>query len=84
MGHPMPKYTFHTNHIVPVSKSTFQTTAFTVEADNPEAAYALVLPKFPEGSRLFCWYLDEPIPKESEKLADLVDQEVPSKDTAKK
>lgn len=67
----MPKYTFHTTHFVPIGESTYKCTTFEVEAEDVEKAYEQALPQFPEGSRLFCWHSDEPVP-ESDSTDDKV------------
>lgn len=62
----MPKYTFVTNHFVHIEGSRYKPTSFEVEADDVEKAYAIALPQFPDGYKLFCWYSNEPFKEEEE------------------
>jgi hypothetical protein len=65
----MPKYTFCTTHFVPTGNHTYKCTSFEVEAEDAEKAYEQVLPQFPDGSRLFCWYSNEPFQEDPEEVA---------------
>lgn len=67
----MPKFTFHTTHMVKIGEHTYRPTTVDVVAEDVEKAYEQALPQFPDGSRLFCWISDERVP-ESDSLDDEV------------
>lgn len=56
------KYTFFTTHMTKIGEHTYRPTSVEIIAENVEKAYEQAQPQFPEGSRLFCWISDEPVP----------------------